>query len=428
MLPSKMKKIAKGYKITGTNISIRKRPGIKYWQISIYYPENKKSKVISSGTEDFDKAVLYAIEKNAELNYMKKSGVEVFPANFEKVAHSWIQHAEERSKQNHLSVHMLKMLKSVVNVHLIPFFRTQSITSINSDALQRYAEYMVEHKLTSRVTFSNHDIAISKILNYAKDNNWYNRQSIPRIEVPKYAVRETEPRGMFSDREVELIKQGFDKFIDDQKSDADKYNMNLLKAMVLLMLSTGCRTNDIKLLKWGDFRFGFANPDMRGEKVSNDVTKAVSFSLHLLGFSSDKDETYLELCLRGKPSKGKPTERWVPCELSYIEHFIHWRQISQHINDNDLFFAGLNGEFNQNYTSWFSKYLKHLGIPKVQNNLTRTPYSLRHTFITKKLIEGANVFDLALQCGNSVKQIQKTYCHLLPEDLYVKIFKVPPQK
>ena len=428
MIASKLKKTAKGFKIIGTNITIRKRPGIKNWEISIYFPENKKAKVISSGTEDFDAAMVFAFQKNAELELAKKTGAEVFPANFEKVANSWIRYAEERSKQKHLSVHMLKMLKSVVNVHLIPFFRNHSISSINSDSLQKYVEYMIEHKLTARVTFAMHDMAITKILKYAKDNNWYTRQSIPRIEVPKYAVRETEPRGMFSDREVEIIKHGFDSYIEIQKTDANKYNATLLKIIVHLMLSLGCRTNDIKLLKWSDFRFGFANPDMRGEKVANDENLTARFSLHLLGFSSDEEEAYLELCLRGKHSKGKPTERWVPCEQAFIEHFTYWRQISRHINEDDLFLAGINGEFNQNYTYWFEQYLKHLGISKVQNGLTRTPYSLRHTFITKKLIEGANVFDIALQCGNSVKQIQKTYCHLLPEDLYVKIFKVAPQK
>lgn len=44
-------------------------------------------------------------------------------------------------------------------------------------------------------------------------------------------------------------------------------------------------------------------------------------------------------------------------------------------------------------------------------------YQFRHTFITERLRERVDVFRLAEWCGTSVQMIQKTYAHLLPQDL-----------
>ena len=44
----------------------------------------------------------------------------------------------------------------------------------------------------------------------------------------------------------------------------------------------------------------------------------------------------------------------------------------------------------------------------------RTLYSLRHTYITWKILEGANLSVLATQCGTSVEMIERHYKHLQP--------------
>lgn len=46
-----------------------------------------------------------------------------------------------------------------------------------------------------------------------------------------------------------------------------------------------------------------------------------------------------------------------------------------------------------------------------------TSHYARHTFITNKLIEGYNAYEVAQMVGNSAKEIQKTYSHLTSENI-----------
>lgn len=46
-----------------------------------------------------------------------------------------------------------------------------------------------------------------------------------------------------------------------------------------------------------------------------------------------------------------------------------------------------------------------------------TSHYARHTFITNKLIEGYNAYEVAQMVGNSAKEIQKTYSHLTNENI-----------
>ena len=47
----------------------------------------------------------------------------------------------------------------------------------------------------------------------------------------------------------------------------------------------------------------------------------------------------------------------------------------------------------------------------------RTPYALRHTFVSECIAAGIATFEIARMAGTSVLQIEKTYGHLLPDAL-----------
>lgn len=46
----------------------------------------------------------------------------------------------------------------------------------------------------------------------------------------------------------------------------------------------------------------------------------------------------------------------------------------------------------------------------------RTPYSIRHTYITMRLMEGVNVYQLASNAGTSIEMIENYYGHLRNRD------------
>ena len=53
--------------------------------------------------------------------------------------------------------------------------------------------------------------------------------------------------------------------------------------------------------------------------------------------------------------------------------------------------------------------LDELQMKKDREGNARTAYSLRHTYICFRLLEGANIYQLAKNCRTSVEMIEKHY-------------------
>ncbi len=57
----------------------------------------------------------------------------------------------------------------------------------------------------------------------------------------------------------------------------------------------------------------------------------------------------------------------------------------------------------------FNALLQRLDLKCDRDNQPRTSYSLRHTYICFRLMEGADVYQLAKNCRTSVEMIEKHY-------------------
>jgi len=55
--------------------------------------------------------------------------------------------------------------------------------------------------------------------------------------------------------------------------------------------------------------------------------------------------------------------------------------------------------------------------PRAAGPAYRTPYALRHTFVSECIAAGIATFEIARMTGTSVLQIEPTYGHLLPPRL-----------
>src|SRR6185503_8155550 len=68
----------------------------------------------------------------------------------------------------------------------------------------------------------------------------------------------------------------------------------------------------------------------------------------------------------------------------------------------DLVFPG-------NHIKLFNGVLRRASLKLDRDGHKRTAYSLRHTYICLRLIEGADIYALAKNCRTSVEMIQKFY-------------------
>lgn len=420
------KPTAKGFKIIGTNIMVRKREGTKNWEVCIYFPKIRKYKIYSSHTDNFDEAVKFALEKQGELNFMTKHNIEIFKKSMGKVAEEWIAFISSDAESKYRKQNTTRVFRSVVKYHIEPFFRNDSLGNITTERLRDYAAYMIAKKITAKTTVNYHNMAIRNILQWAKSKGWYKKDELPKLQLPEDAPDSGETRASFSEHEVGLLVNNFDNYIEHfrgRKLGAKKieqciYNAKILKAFIFFMLGTGCRTNDIKLVKWSDIKQHFKSD----HSIVNDAP--LPHIAHLME-GGDMKEYFTETILKAWLT-GKGRERWAPISQQITHVLTWWWTESINNNDDDLIFAGRNGTFNSNYCKWFQDYLEFLEIPYETEDGVRTPYSLRHTFITRRLAEGVSPFDLEHQCGTSVKHIQETYSHMIAPELYEKIFKAKP--
>ncbi len=422
MLNSKLKQYRKGYKIIGTDIVIRKRPDVQNWEACIYIRAAKKYKVFSTHTQDIDEAIVFAISKETELKIMQKHGIEIFPTTFEKVASEWLVHLGKRVEQGSQSPTVLYQYKSILKNHMIPYFGQRGINDMKGDTIQDYITFIKGRGIRSKGVYNHHSVTLSGVMKYAQQKGYYRKLAIPKLEIPKFILTEVEERARFTDEEIETILRptNIDTYIEIANTAIKKYNRMVLKSMIHFMLATGCRTNDLQLVEWSDFEFRKGGkPVVKFVNMTDEALENMGWDFDFYDHEDPNDILYLHVFLEGKKHP-----RWVPIEPSYIPHFLWWYRNSKHTKANDLVFAAHNGKWCENTSTWFKEYITILEIPDKVDDGVRTPYSLRHTFITKKLVEGVGPFDIAVQCGTSVQQIQKTYCHMLPEELYCKIFKI----
>ena len=65
----------------------------------------------------------------------------------------------------------------------------------------------------------------------------------------------------------------------------------------------------------------------------------------------------------------------------------------------------------------FQNILDREGLRKDRDGKNRTSYSLRHTYICMRLLEGADIYQIAKNCRTSVEMIEKHYAAHLKNSL-----------
>jgi integrase len=65
--------------------------------------------------------------------------------------------------------------------------------------------------------------------------------------------------------------------------------------------------------------------------------------------------------------------------------------------------------FPGNHIKLFNNLLERTGLKFDRDGKPRTAYSLRHTYICMRLMEGADIYQIAKNCRTSVEMIEKHY-------------------
>lgn len=276
--------------------------------------------------------------------------------------------------------------------YLIPFFGKKGLSEITGGLVNEYRMHRIEGakqrwgKPPARTTMHQEIVCLRQILKTALRHQWMH--SLPDLSEPYRKNGKISHRAWFSREEYRKLYQATGRRARKPLNNKYKWWGEQLHDLILFMSNTGMRPDEILRLEY------------------RDVTVA---------FDEGTQETILEIEVRGKRGYGpcKSTQNAVP-----VFERLKKRNKPQ---PTDRIFP-------KSHHSMFNNILVELGLKHDREGRPRTLYSLRHTYICFRLMEGADIYMLAKNCRTSVEMIEKYYAAHLKDVLDASAINVRKKK
>lgn len=228
-------------------------------------------------------------------------------------------------------------------------------------------------------------VTLRLVLKTAHRYGWI--EAIPDLTPPYKTSGKIKHRAWFSPDEYKMLYEATRERAKNPKKERFRENCEDLHDYVLFMANTGLR------------------PDEAGRLEYRDVTIVTD---------QDSGERLLEIEVRGK--RGVGYCKSMPSAVHTFQR-LQKRHNGQQL---DKIFGKTPRLLN--------KVLEELGLKYDRDGNVRTAYSLRHTYICLRLMEGADIYQVAKNCRTSVEMIEKYYAIHLKNTLDASAINVRKPK
>lgn len=276
-----------------------------------------------------------------------------------------------------------------LRLHLLPFFGDKVLSEITPGLVQDYRIDRVKRggfdkgkrpdseidpakrdrngKPPSRSTLHQEIVALRQVLKYARRHGWI--ESLPDLSDPYRTVTKVAHRAWFSPAEYKRLYEATRDRAKNPKKERWRTACEDLHDYVLFMGNTGLRPDEAKRLEVRDVEIVADGPN---------------------------NQRILHIAVRGKRGTG-----WAKSMSGAVHPFTRMRA-RHNLQPDDLIFPTIQKEL-------FNTILAELDLKKDREGTPRTTYSLRHTYISMRLLEGADIYQVAKNCRTSVEMIEKYY-------------------
>jgi integrase len=269
--------------------------------------------------------------------------------------------------------------------HILPFMGSKPLSQVTSGFVQEYFIHRIETakaektekaaktgKATAaappaRNTLHQERVAIRQVLKSAV--RYGDIPSLPDLTQPYKTNSKISHRAWFSPDEYKLLYKATRERVENPRKKKYQEDYEDLHDYVLFMVNTGLRPDESRRI------------EIRDVKIVND---------------RDSGERILEIDVRGK--RGVGFCKSMPGAIVPFQRILKRRNPKP----TDLVFPKTHHEL-------FNTILGELGLKVDREGQRRTFYSLRHTYICLRLMEGADVYQIAKNCRTSVKMIEEFY-------------------
>lgn len=277
-----------------------------------------------------------------------------------------------------------------VRNHLIPFFKDTSLQQISAGLVQEYRVQRHKNgykgKFPSRSTLHHETVTLRLVLKTAHRYGWI--KAVPDISPPYKASGKVTHRAWFSPEEYKMLYEATRERAKNPKKERYRAVCEDLHDYVLFMANTGLR------------------PDEAGRLEYRDVTIVTD---------QDSDERLLEIEVRGKRGVGY-------CKSMPGAILPFQRMQKRHSG------KPTDKIFGKTPRDLLNTVLDELNLKFDRDGNVRTAYSLRHTYICLRLMEGADIYQIAKNCRTSVEMIEKFYAAHLKNTLDASAINVRKPK
>ena len=360
------------------------RTASKVWQMQTWIKEEQKYVRESLKTEDKDIAERKAEERYIFLRAKVQNGEKVFSIRATELRDRFIEHAEKQVGAGQLSKGRLTNIKTYTK-HYMDFVGAQSqIQNIPAKKFRDYLAYRRSKKSDILATVVvNESITIKQMYRWAQSEGLMHQNYEPDfgiIKKPKdEAVRESFTTDEYD--QLTLVSKNWHKRTKDGSTAEERHYRQLINDLIIIMGNGGFRTQEARLLTWGDIKRIYGKGD----------------------------ETYAEVVVRPETSKVKKMRTF---EMRRGDVFRRRHEKTKFKDPDDFVFQMYQSKKVVNTTKVYDYYKglieevckKHKNFDK-----TKTLYCLRHFWITIRILAGMNVYDIAKIAGTSLMQIQKHY-------------------
>jgi len=211
-------------------------------------------------------------------------------------------------------------------------------------------------------------VVLHQVLAYAYRNQWL--RNMPDLKPPYKSSGKITHRAWFSKEEYKALYEATaDRAENPRKEQWRKHGENL-HDLVLIMGNTGLRPDEALRLEYRDV----------------DVVKDDATGQRILVIKVHKGKRGVGIC-KSMPGAVYPFQRLKKRSNGQL---------------TDRLFPTFSREL-------FNTILDELKLKKDRDGRPRTLYSLRHTYICLRLMDGADIYAIAKNCRTSVEMIQKHY-------------------
>lgn len=277
-----------------------------------------------------------------------------------------------------------------INVHLLPFFGDLPVSAINAGIVQEYRtqRHTNGYKgiIPSRATLHHETVTLRLVLKTAHRYGWI--EAVPDISPPYKASGKISHRAWFSPEEYKMLYEATRERAKNPKKERWRGVCEDFHDYVLFMGNTGLRPDESARLEMRDV--SIIDDDATGKRI-------------------------LEIEVRGK--RGVGYCKSMPGAVVPFE-----RMCKRHnLKPTDRIFGKPTREL-------MNSVLSELNLKYDRDGNMRTNYSLRHTYICMRLMEGADIYQVAKNCRTSVEMIEKFYAVHLKNTLDTSAINVRKSK